>query len=71
MTLTSQQTRGPYYCGSGDGVAFGRVVSETHYEACCRAGLTIAGVNSEVMPGQMLLVVAETSPSTHRDPQIL
>merc|ERR1711998_654574 len=44
--------QGPYYCGSGDGVAFGRIVSETHYEACCRAGLTIAGVNSEVMPGQ-------------------
>jgi glutamine synthetase len=44
--------QGPYYCGSGDGVAFGRQVSETHYEACCRAGLTIAGVNSEVMPGQ-------------------
>merc|ERR1711939_893369 len=44
--------QGPYYCGSGDGVAFGRIVSETHYEACCRAGLTISGVNSEVMPGQ-------------------
>jgi len=44
--------QGPYYCGSGDGVAFGRAVSETHYEACCRAGLTISGVNSEVMPGQ-------------------
>merc|ERR1719311_1531610 len=44
--------QGPHYCGSGDGVAFGRIVSETHYEACCRAGLTISGTNSEVMPGQ-------------------
>ena len=44
--------QGPYYCGSGDGVAFGRMVSETHYEKCLRAGLTIAGTNSEVMPGQ-------------------
>ena len=47
-----KRPQGPYYCGSGDGVAFGRIVSETHYEACCRAGLTISGVNSEVMPGQ-------------------
>ena len=29
-------------------VAFGRIVSETHYELCLRAGLTIAGTNSEV-----------------------
>merc|ERR1719428_1079057 len=28
------------------------MVSETHYEKCLRAGLTIAGTNSEVMPGQ-------------------
>ena len=44
--------QGPYYCGSGDGVSFGRIVSETHYEKGLRAGLTIAGTNSEVMPGQ-------------------
>ena len=23
-----------------------------HYDMCCKAGLTIAGINSEVMPGQ-------------------
>merc|ERR1719337_529613 len=42
----------PYYCGSGDKVAFGREVAEMHYDMCCKAGLTIAGINSEVMPGQ-------------------
>jgi glutamine synthetase len=44
--------QGPYYCGSGDGVAFGRKIAEEHYEKCLSAGLTIAGINSEVMPGQ-------------------
>jgi glutamine synthetase len=44
--------QGPYYCGSGDGVSFGRAIAEEHYEKCLSAGLTIAGINSEVMPGQ-------------------
>jgi glutamine synthetase len=44
--------QGPYYCGSGDAVAFGRKIVEAHYKACNMAGLTIAGLNSEVMPGQ-------------------
>jgi glutamine synthetase len=46
------RAQGPYYCGSGDKVAFGREVAEMHYDMCCKAGLTIAGINSEVMPGQ-------------------
>ena len=33
-------------------MAFGRKIVEAHYKACCAAGLTIAGLNSEVMPGQ-------------------
>jgi len=44
--------QGPYYCGAGDEVAFGRDIVETHYAACLEAGLTIAGLNAEVMPGQ-------------------
>jgi glutamine synthetase len=47
-----KRPQGPYYCGSGDEVAFGRKIVEAHYEMCCRAGLTIAGLNAEVMPGQ-------------------
>jgi len=44
--------QGPYYCGAGDEVAFGREIVEAHYAACLTAGLTIAGLNAEVMPGQ-------------------
>ena len=47
-----KRPQGPYYCGSGDEVSFGRKIVEAHYEMCCRAGLTIAGLNAEVMPGQ-------------------
>jgi glutamine synthetase len=47
-----KRPQGPYYCGSGDAVAFGRKIVEAHYKACCAAGLTIAGINAEVMPGQ-------------------
>jgi glutamine synthetase len=44
--------QGPYYCGAGDEVAFGREIVEAHYAACLTAGLTISGINAEVMPGQ-------------------
>jgi glutamine synthetase len=44
--------QGPYYCGAGDEVAFGREIVEEHYAACLTAGLTISGINAEVMPGQ-------------------
>jgi len=44
--------QGPYYCSAGTDVAFGRDVMEAHYEACLYAGVTIAGTNGEVMPGQ-------------------
>jgi len=44
--------QGPYYCGIGATKAFGRDVVEAHYRACLYAGLTIAGINAEVMPGQ-------------------
>merc|ERR1719161_1437314 len=44
--------QGPYYCGVGTENAFGRKVADTHYKACLHAGVTIAGQNAEVMPGQ-------------------
>ena len=44
--------QGPYYCGVGADVAFGRPVVEAHTRACIEAGLMIYGVNAEVMPGQ-------------------
>ena len=44
--------QGPYYCGAGSDVMFGRHVMESHYSACLFAGLDISGTNGEVMPGQ-------------------
>jgi glutamine synthetase len=44
--------QGPYYCGVGTDLIFGREVSETHATACIEAGIDIAGTNAEVMPGQ-------------------
>ena len=44
--------QGPYYCGAGSDVMFGRAVMESHYAACLFAGLEISGTNGEVMPGQ-------------------
>lgn len=44
--------QGPYYTGAGFGVAIGRPVAEEHYMKCLQAGVKIAGVNAEVMPGQ-------------------
>jgi len=44
--------QGPYYCSVGTENAFGRDVVEAHYRACLYAGVKIAGINSEVLPGQ-------------------
>jgi len=33
-------------------VSFGRPIVEAHYRACLYAGVKIAGINAEVMPGQ-------------------
>ena len=44
--------QGPYYCGIGSDVAFGRELADAHAELCLSAGLMIYGINAEVMPGQ-------------------
>merc|ERR1711998_101270 len=44
--------QGPYYCGVGYDVSFGRQIMEDHMDMCIDAGLEIAGTNGEVMPGQ-------------------
>ena len=44
--------QGPYYCGVGAENAIGRELIEAHLDACLEAGLTIYGINAEVMPGQ-------------------
>ena len=44
--------QGDYYCAVGSDVIFGRDIVEEHMDACIEAGLHIAGINAEVMPGQ-------------------
>ena len=44
--------QGPFYCGVGADEVFGRAIVEQHLDACLAAGLTISGLNAEVMPGQ-------------------
>ncbi|MEE2701274.1 MAG: glutamine synthetase GlnII [Chloroflexota bacterium] len=44
--------QGEYYCGVGSDVSFGRDIVEDHMDACIEAGLHLAGINAEVMPGQ-------------------
>jgi len=44
--------QGPYYTGAGTGVAIGRPVADDHLKYCLAAGVKIAGINAEVMPGQ-------------------
>lgn len=54
--------QGPYYCGVGEGRVFGRSLVEAHLDACIRAGLTIAGINAEVMPGQWEFQIGPVGP---------
>jgi len=44
--------QGPYYCGVGADEVYGRDLVEAHLEACLDAGISIVGINAEVMPGQ-------------------
>ena len=51
-----------YYCGVGADEIFGREIVEAHSDACMAAGLTIAGTNAEVMPGQWEYQIGPLSP---------
>jgi glutamine synthetase len=44
--------QGMYYCSVGDGKVTGRHIVEEHLDACLEAGLSITGINAEVMLGQ-------------------
>ncbi len=54
--------QGPYYCGVGTDLIFGREISEVHASACIDAGIGIAGTNAEVMPGQWEFQVGPLGP---------
>lgn len=44
--------QGPYYCAVGSGNVAGRDIVEEHLDLCLDAGLSITGINAEVMLGQ-------------------
>lgn len=46
------QPEGPYYCSVGIENTFGRFIAEQHMGYCLQAGIQIAGINSEIAPGQ-------------------
>ena len=54
--------QGGYYCGVGSDEVFGRDLVEDHMEACLLAGLTLSGINAEVMPGQWEFQIGPVGP---------
>ncbi len=44
--------QGRYYCGVGYDEVHGRPLVEEHLKACLDAGISISGINAEVMPAQ-------------------
>ena len=50
--LLSPSEQGPYYCGVGSLNNIGRVVMDEFEMRCKRAGVSLEGINAEVMPGQ-------------------
>ena len=54
--------QGGYYCGVGADEIFGRPIVEKHLDNCLAAGLSISGINAEVMPGQWEFQVGPLSP---------
>lgn len=44
--------QGPYYCAVGTGNVTGRDLVEEHMDLCLEAGLSITGINAEVLLGQ-------------------
>jgi glutamine synthetase len=54
--------QGGYYCGVGDDEIYGREVVEAHMNACIEAGISLSGINAEVMVGQWEFQVGPLSP---------
>ena len=59
--------QGQYYCGVGSENAFGREIVEEHLAACLGAGLLLAGINAEVMPGQWEFQIGPLPPTAVSD----
>jgi glutamine synthetase len=63
--------QGPFYCSVGADEAFGRPIVEKHMDACLKAGLKFAGINSEVMPGQWEFQIGTAGPLEVGDHMLL
>ena len=48
----SPKSQGDYYCGNGSDNVTGRQFAESHLDLCLNAGLSLTGINAEVMLGQ-------------------
>jgi len=48
----AKKPQGDHYCGVGFGKALYRNFPEEHLHACLKAGLSVAGINAELFPGQ-------------------
>lgn len=59
--------QGPFYCGVGADEVFGREIVEEHTQVCIDAGIKIAGINAEVMPGQWEFQIGTADPLTVSD----
>jgi glutamine synthetase len=54
--------QGGYYCGIGADEIYGRNVVEAHMQACLEAGISLSGINAEVMVGQWEFQVGPLGP---------
>ncbi len=54
--------QGGYYCGVGSDEIFGREIVEEHLDNCIEAGLSISGINAEVMIGQWEFQIGPLGP---------
>lgn len=54
--------QGRYYCGVGFDEVHGRALVEAHLFACLKVGITISGINAEVMPAQWEFQLGPVSP---------
>jgi Glutamine synthetase len=61
------QKQGPFYCGSGGDLVFGRHIVEEHLECCLYANINICGINAEVTPSQWEFQIGTNGPTSIGD----
>jgi glutamine synthetase len=59
--------QGMYYCSVGNKNVAGREIVEAHLDVCLEAGLSVTGINAEVLLGQWEFQVLGTNPYSAGD----